>query len=116
MLGRKVQARPTRGAQLWLGSVGERCELVVGSRTPVSPVTGSVELDARSIQSLDPRQSAADAAAAPARKQASNWLITAHQRSATGNTLAVMGPQLGYYFIADRDLDLRAGVFADTPH
>jgi acyl-homoserine lactone acylase PvdQ len=62
------------------------------------PVTGSVELDARSIQSLDPRQSAAQAAAAPARKQASNWLLAAHQRSATGNTLAVMGPQLGYYY------------------
>src|SRR5215213_4958373 len=62
------------------------------------PVTGSVELDARSIQSLDPRQPAADAAAAPARKQASNWLLTAHQRSATHNTLGVMGPQLGYYY------------------
>src|SRR5215204_4270684 len=62
------------------------------------PVTGSVELDARSIQSLDPRASAADAAAAPARKQASNWLLTAHQRSATHNTLGVMGPQLGYYY------------------
>jgi len=62
------------------------------------PVTGSVELDARSIQSLDPRASAVDAAAAPARKQASNWLLTAHQRSATHNTLGVMGPQLGYYY------------------
>jgi acyl-homoserine lactone acylase PvdQ len=62
------------------------------------PVTGSVELDARSIQSLDPRASAAEAAAAPARRQASNWLLAAHQRSASGNTLAVMGPQLGYFY------------------
>jgi Penicillin amidase len=62
------------------------------------PVTGSVELDANSIRSVDPRQPAAAAAAAPARKQASNWLLTAHQRSATGNTLAVMGPQLGYFY------------------
>jgi acyl-homoserine lactone acylase PvdQ len=62
------------------------------------PVTGSVELDANSIQSLNPRQSAADAAAAPARRQASNWLLAAHQRSASGNTLAVMGPQLGYFY------------------
>ncbi len=62
------------------------------------PVTGSVELDPGSIQSIDPTQPAAAAAAAPARKQASNWLLTAHQRSATGNTLAVMGPQLGYYY------------------
>ncbi len=62
------------------------------------PVTGSVELDADSIQSIDPRQSAAAAAAAPARRQASNWLLTAHQRSASGNTLAVMGPQLGYFY------------------
>jgi acyl-homoserine lactone acylase PvdQ len=61
-------------------------------------VTGSVELDADSIQSVDPRKPAAATAAAPARRQASNWLLTAHQRSASGNTLAVMGPQLGYYY------------------
>ena len=61
-------------------------------------MTGSVELDAGSIQSVDPRQPAAATAAAPARRQASNWLLTAHQRSASGNTLAVMGPQLGYYY------------------
>jgi acyl-homoserine lactone acylase PvdQ len=61
-------------------------------------VTGSVVLDAGSIQSVDPRQPAAEAAAAPAGRQASNWLLTAHQRSASGNTLAVMGPQLGYFY------------------
>jgi acyl-homoserine lactone acylase PvdQ len=61
-------------------------------------VTGSVELDAGSIQSIDPRQPAAAAAAAPAGKQASNWLLTSPRRSASGNPLAVMGPQLGYYY------------------
>lgn len=62
------------------------------------PVTGSVTLDADSIESIDPRQSPAEAAAAPARKRASNFLVTAPSRSASGNSLAVMGPQLGYYY------------------
>ena len=62
------------------------------------PVTGSVVLDPDSIESIDPRQSGADAAAAPSRRRASNFLVTAPSRSATGNTLAVMGPQLGYYY------------------
>jgi acyl-homoserine lactone acylase PvdQ len=31
-------------------------------------------------------------------KKASNFLVVDPQRSATGNTLAVMGPQLGYYY------------------
>ena len=31
-------------------------------------------------------------------KQASNFLVVDPKRSATGNTLAVMGPQLGYYY------------------
>jgi len=85
-------------------------------------VTGSVTIDPGSIIALDPRAPAAsgaslaaiggaaaagsaaespvlvDAAAAPPRKQASNFLVVAPQRSATGNTLAVMGPQLGYYY------------------
>jgi acyl-homoserine lactone acylase PvdQ len=62
------------------------------------PVIGSVEVDPGSIQSVDPRQPPAAAAAAPARKRASNWLLAAHQRSASGNTLGVMGPQLGYFY------------------
>lgn len=61
-------------------------------------VTGSVTLDAGSIQSINPAQSGAEAAAAPARRRASNFLVTAPTRSATGNSLAVMGPQLGYYY------------------
>lgn len=62
------------------------------------PVTGSVVVDPGSIQSIDPRQPAAMAAAAPARRRASNFLVTAPSRSASGNSLAVMGPQLGYYY------------------
>jgi acyl-homoserine lactone acylase PvdQ len=62
------------------------------------PVTGSAVIDPGSIQSVDPRASAAQAAAAPAHREASNFLVTDHQRSATNNTLAVMGPQLGYYY------------------
>lgn len=62
------------------------------------PVTGSVVLDAGSIQSINPRVPAAMAAAAPARQRASNFLVTARSRSATGKSLAVMGPQLGYYY------------------
>ncbi len=39
-----------------------------------------------------------DAASAPPDRQASNFLVVDPSRSATGNTLAVMGPQLGYYY------------------
>jgi acyl-homoserine lactone acylase PvdQ len=61
-------------------------------------VTGSVTVDAGSVQSIDPTVPPEDAAAAPARRQASNFLVTAPWRSATGNSQAVMGPQLGYYY------------------
>ena len=61
-------------------------------------VEGSVTVDPGSIRSTDPGASAAEAAAAPSGREASNWLITARSRSATGNPLAVMGPQLGYYY------------------
>ncbi|HEV8152746.1 MAG TPA: penicillin acylase family protein, partial [Solirubrobacteraceae bacterium] len=65
------------------------------------PVRGSVVIDPGSIENFDPRAPAAastPAAAAPPRKRASNWLIASPQRSLTGNSLAVMGPQLGYYY------------------
>ncbi len=62
------------------------------------PVTGSVVLDPDSIQSIDPRQSAAAAAAAPARRPAANFLVVGPSRSVSRNSLAVMGPQLGYYY------------------
>jgi hypothetical protein len=69
-------------------------------------VRGSVVIDPRSIVALDPRQApspmtdpvAVNAAAAPPKKEASNFLIVAPKRSATKNSLAVMGPQLGYYY------------------
>ncbi|GIK77679.1 MAG: penicillin acylase [Actinomycetes bacterium] len=61
-------------------------------------VKGSVVVDPGSIESVDPRVPAGDAGLAPARRQASNWLLSSRQRSATGNTLGVMGPQLGYYY------------------
>jgi acyl-homoserine lactone acylase PvdQ len=83
-------------------------------------VTGSVEIDPGSIVPLDPRQPAGaapetlapetpspegpdaevmvDATAAPPGKQASNFLVVDPRRSTAHNTLAVMGPQLGYYY------------------
>jgi acyl-homoserine lactone acylase PvdQ len=74
------------------------------------PVRGSVVIDAGSIVPLDPRQPApgarangssgvfVDASQAPPGKQASNFLVVNPRRSATSETLAVMGPQLGYYY------------------
>lgn len=88
-------------------------------------VTGSVTIDEGSIVSLDPRAPTAAPAAVPAAsvvpsgakaatspaenptfpaagpvpsKQASNFLVVDPSRSKTKNTLAVMGPQLGYYY------------------
>ena len=61
-------------------------------------VTGSVTLDPDSIESIDPTEPPAMAALAPVRHRASNFLVAAPARSASGNSLAVMGPQLGYYY------------------
>jgi hypothetical protein len=74
-------------------------------------VTGSAVIDSGSIISLDPRQqtvSAADgnneqdvfipAADAPTKRRASNFLIVNSPKSVNGTNLAVMGPQLGYYY------------------
>ncbi|HEX4901955.1 MAG TPA: penicillin acylase family protein, partial [Acidimicrobiales bacterium] len=76
-------------------------------------VVGSVVLDPGSITSLDPREPVAgavpaveaqpasyrvDAAGDPPDRQASNWLTVAPEGSADGTALAVMGPQLGYYY------------------
>ena len=86
------------------------------------PVTGSESIDMGSIQSVNPVRSTASTAAAttnatkqplatppytdptyPAagpvpRKQISNFLVVNPERSADTNTLAAMGPQLGYYY------------------
>ncbi len=74
-------------------------------------VTGSVVLDEGSIVSLDarapaegavpevmPASFAYDAADGPPVRTASNWLTVAPDASVNGTTLAVMGPQLGYYY------------------
>ncbi len=88
------------------------------------PVTGSATVDEGSVQDLNPVQAsaaptalsaasssstpggtpnAAEVATYPAAgpvpaKQASNFLIVDRSRSATRRNLAVMGPQLGYYY------------------
>ncbi len=85
------------------------------------PATGSVPIDDGSVISLDPRNSGGSAprktlktkansstiasdqpfypAAGPVPyKQASNFLIVNKARTTTNDNLAVMGPQLGYYY------------------
>jgi hypothetical protein len=74
-------------------------------------VTGSAVIDKGSIISLDPRDPIAalafagdeqagmvPAAAAPPARHASNFLIVDSPQSANATHLAVMGPQLGYYY------------------
>ncbi|MBK9180991.1 MAG: penicillin acylase family protein [Acidimicrobiales bacterium] len=76
-------------------------------------VTGSVVIDAGSIESLDvlaaapaesaPAEGGEQAALYPAadpvpRREASNWLLAEPEQSENGTSLAVMGPQLGYYY------------------
>lgn len=73
-------------------------------------VTGSVVIDAGSVISLDPRQpevaaamAATDnvtypAAGSPPDRQASNFLVIDKAQSVNNTNLAVMGPQLGYYY------------------
>ncbi len=61
-------------------------------------VTGSVVVDPRSVRLVkNPATGAARTTEAP-RRHASNWQLVAPGRSATGRTLGVMGPQLGYYY------------------
>ena len=74
-------------------------------------VTGSVVIDEGSVISLDPRDPAVgsapivsdekilyEAAGAPPSLTASNWLTVAPEQSVNNTSLAVMGPQLGYYY------------------
>ncbi|MEM9694574.1 MAG: penicillin acylase family protein, partial [Myxococcota bacterium] len=69
--------------------------------------TGSVELDAGSIESLDavafntgpaPQGFSYPSAGPPRDRQASNFLLVSPPQSTLDRTLAVMGPQLGYYY------------------
>lgn len=84
------------------------------------PVTGSAVIDEGSIVSFDPREGPTPTPEAPGSvsafkvpsgddptypaagpvpaKQASNFLIVDKTRAATNKNLAVMGPQLGYYY------------------
>ncbi len=66
------------------------------------PVKGSVVVDPGSIVPFDPQAGSApaavNAASAPPRRQASNFLAVAPKRTRSGNSLSVMGPQLGYYY------------------
>jgi hypothetical protein len=74
-------------------------------------VTGAVTIDQGSIVSLDPRVPAVAATSAgsenavitpaagpPPVQEASNFLIVNASSSVDGTNLAVMGPQLGYYY------------------
>ena len=80
----------------------------IGRRFRYGPLTGgkargSVVVDPGSIESFDPLEGSAaaaevDATAAPPRRKASNFLLVSPERSASGNSLGVMGPQLGYFY------------------
>ena len=72
-------------------------------------VTGSVMLDEGSVIGLDPREPAPGSAPivnaalydptdGPEFLTASNWLLMDPEVSSNDTTLAVMGPQLGYYY------------------
>jgi len=78
-------------------------------------VTGSVTIDAGSLVSVDllaepqgiagasapaalAEEVAYEAADGPVHRQASNWLIIDPEASENSTPLAVMGPQLGYYY------------------
>src|SRR5690606_3973938 len=72
-------------------------------------VTGSVTLDEGSVIGLDPREPAPGSAPivnaalydptdGPEFLTASNWLLMDPEVSSNDTTLAVMGPQLGYYY------------------
>jgi hypothetical protein len=114
---------PELGTQAWEDAMladDPEAPTTIGRRFNYGPrtggrVTGSVVVDPGSIRSLDPQQPAPAAAStsvsSPGRldatypaagpvpsREASNFLVVDPKRSATGNTLAVMGPQLGYFY------------------
>jgi acyl-homoserine lactone acylase PvdQ len=95
---------PVRGYKAWddvMLAEDPEAPTTIKRRFPYRPLTGgkpkgSVIIDPGSIQSVDPANPTS--APAPAGRQASNFLVASPDRSATGNSLAVMGPQLGYYY------------------
>jgi acyl-homoserine lactone acylase PvdQ len=66
----------------------------VAAGTPITATTGQ----AAAASAPDPEAPTFAAAGAVPKKQASNFLVVDPKRSASGRTLAVMGPQLGYYY------------------
>ncbi len=64
---------------------------------PSGPTPGSLVVDPNSIELGGPSPAATTAAVAPPHVS-SNALLVSAKRSATGHPLAVMGPQLGYYY------------------
>ena len=62
---------------------------------PKGPTPGAMVIDPGSESS--PVSAAVDATVA-SRRLASNFIIAGHKHSADGHPLAVMGPQLGYYY------------------
>jgi acyl-homoserine lactone acylase PvdQ len=66
-------------------------------------VRGSVVVDPGSVEAFDPLEGSdgageVNAASAPPRRNASNFLLVSPRRAASRSSLAVMGPQLGYYY------------------
>ena len=103
----KLRARlgPVRGYQAWddvMLADDPDAPTTIARRFRYGPLTGgrvrgSVTIDPGSIREVDPTEGAAAAAVLP-RRRASNFLVVSPQRSGTGNTLGVMGPQLGYFY------------------
>jgi Penicillin amidase len=107
----KLRARlgPVRGYEAWddvMLADDPEAPTTIARRFRYGPLTGgrvrgSVILDPGSIEAVDPTQgvgASVNAAEAPPQRQASNFLVVSPDRSATGNSLAVMGPQLGYFY------------------
>ena len=88
---------------------------------PTGPTPGSPVIDPGSI-AYDARYAGLGAAVEP--REASNALLVGASRSATGHPLAVMGPQVGYYYpqlLMEADLhgggiDVRGAVAPVDPY
>jgi acyl-homoserine lactone acylase PvdQ len=107
----RAELGPVRGYKAWddvMLADDPEAPTTINRRFRYGPLTGgrvrgSVILDPGSIQEVNPAEGAAgdasvDAAAAPPQRQASNFLVVSPHRSASRNSLAAMGPQLGYFY------------------